>query len=210
MDKLLYIQASPLKEESFSIRAADSFLEKYQQVHPGDTVHRLNLFDADLPPFDGVRAKAKVAIMQGEKLAENERKAWDDVENLINQFKQADKYVFAVPMWNFSIPYALKLYIDHIVQPGYTFDPMGEKGNTGLVKNKSAFVAYARGGEYRLGSEGDPFDHQKSYLEAVFNFIGLKDVSSVVVQPTLSKGIQIAEETLQKAQQTARELALTF
>lgn len=44
-----------------------------------------------------------------------------NVEDVIEQFTAADKYLFSLPMWNFGIPYKLKHYIDVIVQPGYTF-----------------------------------------------------------------------------------------
>jgi FMN-dependent NADH-azoreductase len=31
--------------------------------------------------------------------------------------KSADAYLISVPMWNFSIPYMLKHYIDIVIQP---------------------------------------------------------------------------------------------
>jgi FMN-dependent NADH-azoreductase len=39
----------------------------------------------------------------------------------ISQFLAADVCLISSPIWNFSIPYALKYYIDAIVQPGYLF-----------------------------------------------------------------------------------------
>lgn len=211
MSRLLYIQASPLGEHSFSIRAADAFLDAYRQAHPADEIDRLNLFEADLPPFDAPFARAKMAKMLGEALGREESAAWDRVERLIDRFKRADKYLLAVPMWNFGIPFALKLYIDHLVQPGYTFDPSAAKGSTGLVGDKPTFVAYARGGEYKLGPEGDPFDFQKSYLEAVFGLIGIRDnLQSVVVQPTLAQGPDAAKQNLAEIQKKVREIAGRF
>ncbi len=77
-------------------------------------------------------------------------------------------------MWNFSIPYRLKQYIDIIVQPGLTFS-MDEKGNyIGLVKNKPVFIAYSRGGKYPPGSQQEAFDLQKKYWELILGFYGIK------------------------------------
>lgn len=210
MEKILYIQASPLGDESFSIRVADAFLESCRAAHPETEVDTVNLFDLDMPSFDTPYAKAKYAKMFGGELSAEEGQAWERVEEIVNRFTSADKYVFAVPMWNFGIPHILKQYIDHLVQPGYTFDATAEKGKTGLVGNKPAFAVYSRGGEYRLGPEGDPFDYQKSYMEAVLAFIGIKDVRSVVVQPTLAGGPEAAQEALGKAQEEARELGADF
>jgi hypothetical protein len=78
--------------------------------------------------------------------------------------KSADKYVLSLPMWNFSIPYRLKQYIDILVQPGYTFS-VGENGYEGLVKNKPVLVVYARGGAFPEGSGMEAFDMQKKYME---------------------------------------------
>lgn len=210
MVRLMYIQASPLGSESFSIRAADAFVDSYRKQHPDDEVMVVNLFELEMPPFGAAYVRAKNAKMLGRGMGDEESDAWERVEAIIERFKSADKYVFAVPMWNFGIPHVLKQYIDHLVQPGYTFDASAQKGYTGLVGDKPTFVAYARGGEYTLGPRGDPFDYQQSYLNAVLAFIGIKDVRSVFVQPTLAAGVEGARTALKKAQEDARQMAFDF
>ena len=71
--------------------------------------------------------KSKYALMTGQPLDEEARGSWVEIERAIEQFLAADLYVLTVPMWNFGVPYALKYYIDAIVQPGYLFryDEMG-------------------------------------------------------------------------------------
>ena len=115
MSKLLCIQASPRGERSKSIAVADVFVKTYQQAHPGDDIETLNVFNADLLAFDGLALQAKYTILHGQKHSQEELSAWKAVEAVIEQFTSADKYVFAVPMWNFGIPYRLKQYIDIIV-----------------------------------------------------------------------------------------------
>ena len=134
MAKLLYIQASP-RDRSKSTKVAQAFLDSYRQTHPADEMVTLNVFEKDLPPFDGFAVQAKYSIMHGKEHTKDEAQAWSQVEALIDEFKSADKYLFSVPMWNFGIPYRLKQYIDLIVQPGYTFTA-DENGYQGLVKDK--------------------------------------------------------------------------
>jgi FMN-dependent NADH-azoreductase len=111
-------------------------------------------------------------------------------------------------MWNFSIPYRLKQYIDIIVQPGYTFG-VTQSGYEGMVKNKPVFIAYARGGEYKPGSPAEAFDLQRRYLELILGFMGFKDIRSVVVEPTLA-GPDVAQKAKAQAIENAKHLAPKF
>ena len=47
--KLLYIEASPRKENSSSSRVAKAFVDAYQQANPDHEVEHLPLFDIELP-----------------------------------------------------------------------------------------------------------------------------------------------------------------
>jgi len=210
MSKLLYIKASPMRERSNSIAAADAFVEAYKKSHPKDHVKVLDLFSANLPAFDFVAASGKYKVMHGKPHSPEEKMAWDKVVAVIEEFKNADKFVFAVPMWNFSIPYRLKQYFDIIVQPGLTFTVDSAGSYKGLVTGKPVFVAYARGGEYPVGTPGEAFDLQKKYLELILGFIGLSDVRSVIVEPTLAAGPEVAEQKRSDAIEKARQIAATF
>lgn len=132
------------------------------------------------------------------------------MENYIQQFKAADKCVLATPMWNFSIPYRLKQYLDIIVQPTYTFGYTPEQGYSGLVTGKPIFVACARGGQYPPGTPGEAFYLQTKYLELIFKFIGFTDIRFVKVEPTLEAGPEVAQQKRAAAMAQAREMAKDF
>ena len=210
MSNLLYIKASPMGELSFSIAVADAFIDAYRQTHPDDNVKTIDIFKKQLPPFDFSAASAKYKIMHGKEHSQRDHRIWDKIVSIIEEFKSADKYVIAVPMWNFSIPYRLKQYIDIIVQPGYTFT-VDKSGNyQGLVKERPVFVAYARGGEYPAGTPSEAYDLQKKYLELILAFIGLTNVRSVIVGPTLAKGKDVAEQKRNEAVEKAKQMANGF
>ena len=66
----------------------------------------------------------------------------------------ADVIVIGAPMHNFSIPTALKAWIDQIVRAGKTFS-YSEKGPKGLLPaDKRVLVIVSRGGVYEEGSAG--------------------------------------------------------
>jgi FMN-dependent NADH-azoreductase len=210
MSKVLYIKASPMKERSNSIAAADAFIEAYKKSHPADQVKTIDLFTAKLPEFDFLAASGKYKIMHGKPHSPEEKQAWDKVVAVINEFKDADKYVLAVPMWNFSIPYRLKQYFDIIAQPGLTFTVDSSGNYKGLVTGKTVFVVYASGGDYPVGTPGEAFDLQKKYIQLILGFMGLTDIRSVVVAPTLMGGPEVAEQKLNAAIEKAKQMASEF
>jgi len=207
MGKLLYLQASPRTERSRSIAVADAFVAVYRKNHSTDQIVSRNLFQVELPPFDGLALQAKYNILHGRKHSNEELAAWRAVEEVIDEFTSADKYVMAVPMWNFNIPYRLKHYFDLIVQPTYTFTYSPEEGYRGLVKGKPVFISYARGGEYASGSPSEGLDLQTRYLETILGFIGFTDIRQVIVEPTLADHGLVTkrqEAALAKAEELAK------
>jgi len=209
MAKLLYIESSPRGDRSTSAQVARAFLESYQKTHPDDQIRSLNVFDEELPTFDGFTLQAKYSIMHGKDHSPREQQAWQRVEQIIADFKDADKYLLSLPMWNFSIPYRLKQYIDILVQPGYTFTA-GDNGYEGLVKDKPMAVIYARGGAYPEGTEAANVDLQKQYIELILAFIGIVNIQTVIVEPSLQEGPEQAEQAVKSAEQKAETIAKEF
>ena len=208
MAKLIYVESSPRKERSHSIRVARAFLDEYSNKNPLDTIEVIDLWSKALPPFNEDRLNAKYSIMHGQAPTPAEEEAWKEIESLFDEFNQADKYVFSVPMWNFGFPYTLKHYIDLITQPGLAWSHSPEEGFKGLVQGK-VLAIYAAGGSYEAGSETEAFDLQKPSFESWLGFIGLTEVERLVVEPTLAppEDLQSLENKLIDA---AKQLAQIF
>ena len=51
MTKVLYIEASPRKGDSYSSQVAAEFLDAYQEANPDHEIERMPLFDMELPHF---------------------------------------------------------------------------------------------------------------------------------------------------------------
>ncbi len=186
MSKLLYIQASPRIGRSASIAVAEHFLAVYRKKHPRDTVETLNLWEAELPEFDGATIDAKYAVMHGQAHTPAQLEAWQAVTRIADRFNSADKYLFSLPMWNFGIPYKLKHFIDVLVQPGLAFNVKPDGGYEGLVTGKPAVVIYARGGAYGPGTGAEGYDAQSAYMRQILGFIGFTDIKEIFVEPTLA------------------------
>ena len=180
MTQLLYINASPRDAAAASSQAADVFLRALPATV---NVTTLKLFDTDLPDVTENVVNAKFKFVMGADLTEPEAAEWQSIRNLVEQFVSADAFLFAVPMWNFSIPYRMKQYIDLITHPGLTF-VRDENGMRGLASG-SATVIYSRGGDYSpKAGQPDPYDFQSPYFNAWLGLLGAGPVTEVLVQNT--------------------------
>lgn len=207
MAKLLHILAAPRPEGvSRTRKLAAAFFEEYRRARPDDSVETLDLFAAPLPAMDAVGVEAKLKHQAGEALEGAVRQRWQEIDLFVEQFLAADKYVFTSPMWNFGVPYRLKLYLDIIVQAGRTFRFVEGKPQ-GLAAGRPAALLASRGGDYRPGSPFAAANFQDPYLKTILGFIGLSDLKVVAFEGTDSRG---AEERLAQALEEARALARAF
>lgn len=205
MAKLLYVESSPLKSRSKSIEVASAFLNAYKEANSNDIIETIDLWEKQLPEFDGYTIEAKYQVLRGQGHDAEQAAAWASIVDVCEQFKSADKYLFSLPMWNFGIPYKLKHHIDVLVQPGQTFSFDPAVGYSGLVTGKPVAVIYARGGAYSAG-EAKGMDMQKSYLDMLLGFIGFTDIHNIVIEPTLAAQDDVLK-TVESCKQSAMDIA---
>ncbi|WP_160109359.1 FMN-dependent NADH-azoreductase [Pseudomonas izuensis] len=186
MPTLLHIESSPRKARSASLAVARTYIETYRAAHPDHHVDVLDLWATALPELDGDALDAKYTDLSGAALSEDQQQAWDGFRSLAQRLHEADVLLFSVPLWNFSIPYKLKHFIDAVSHRGILF-AFDERGLSGLLKDKKAVVIYARGLDYSRQSStpADGFDFQRPYFEAWLRLIGVSDIESIVVEKTL-------------------------
>ena len=159
--KVLCILSTPKPiEKSYGKRMMEAFVDEYKKANPDDTVDILDLYEVHYPPLRNEDIEMAVNEGKGRMVEEAEK------------FKSYDKYIIGSPMWNFSIPSALKSYIDHIVTAGVTFKYSKLGIPTGLLKNKSVFYIGTRGGYYPFPLS--LFVHDMSYIKFILKFMGVK------------------------------------
>lgn len=204
--KLLHIVATPRERKSNTLQVADAFLETLRARYPAMQVDVLDLFQSDMPAAAGDNIDTKYTLMAGQPIDREHQQSWQQIEILIERFLSADIYLISAPMWNFSIPYALKYYIDCIFQPGYLFR-YNELGQAiGLVQDKKMVCVTTRGGDYSPQSPFHVYDFQEPYLRAIFGFAGIRDLQFISAQP-MDVTLALRESALADAIAQARSLA---
>ncbi len=209
MKSLLHIIASPRGAQSRSNRIAAAFLAETTRRRPALHIDTLNVFDEPLPALTAVRVGGKYQLMAGQELNAAAEKSWKAIVAQITRFLAADAYLISTPMWNFGVPYALKHYLDVIVQPKHLFR-YTEQGPVGLALNKRMLVVSARGGDYSIDSPYHACDFVEPYLRTVFGFVGISDLTFVNAQPLDAGDPQVTESKLAEAETQARAIAVQW
>jgi FMN-dependent NADH-azoreductase len=186
MTTLLHISASPRGRRSESLAIAETFLDELSATKPGVAVVHWDLWDGTLPEFGPSAAAAKMAVFAGEDPEGAQATAWRAARDAFERFDSADCYLFTVPMWNASVPYILKQFIDVVSQPGMIFDFDPEQGYTGRLKNKRAAVIYTGAvyGPHRGPRFGTDF--QQPYFEDWLRWAGVDDIRTIAFRPNLA------------------------
>lgn len=209
MKKLLHIIATPRDKDSNTLKISQVFLEDFRKKFPACIIDEFNVATESLSSLAVEVVNGKYVLLGGKDLFGELKTAWQEVEHHIERFLSADIYLVSTPMWNFSIPYTLKHYIDIILQPKYLFR-YTSFGVEGLVKNKKMVVITSRGGDYSQGSPVHNFDFQEQYLRAVFGFVGLTDMTFVIAQPMDALGPDIKLKKIEEAKTVARKIVDSF
>jgi FMN-dependent NADH-azoreductase len=173
--QLLHIDSAITGEQSVSRQLSARTVAAWVATHPGTRVQHLDLA-ADVVPHLGADA---LGFRTGQAAATDVQRQENALsEALVSQFLAADVIVIGAPLYNFSVPSQLKAWIDRVAQIGRTFK-YTETGPVGLAGGKTVIVAITRGGVYSTSEAGRAMEHQESYLQTVFGFLGITDVRFV-------------------------------
>jgi FMN-dependent NADH-azoreductase len=195
MAHLLHIDSSPRSDRSHSRRLTKEFVETWQQTNPNDVVTYRDVGRHPVPHVDEPWIAA--AYTPPEQRTPELQKAIATSDRLVDEFLAADIYVIGVPMYNFSIPSTLKAYIDQIVRIGKTFALEPENPDNPykpLVFGKKMFIISARGGSgFGVGGQYEKLNYQTTYLESLFGFLGITDITFIDIENDELGGQKLAD-----------------
>lgn len=176
MVNILHLDSSPRGDRSKSRKLAKGFITAWQDLHPDDVVTYRDLRQTPVPHVteDWIAATFTPPEALTPKMAE----VLTFSDELIDEFLAADRCVFSVPMYNFSIPSNFKAYIDQVVRLGRTFTDENGQVN-GLANGKKVLFITSRGAEFGAGSPYEGWDCQEPALRYAFQFMGVTDIQFI-------------------------------
>jgi FMN-dependent NADH-azoreductase len=176
--KLLQIDSSA-RLSSVSRELTAEFTEEWKRENPGGEVVTRDLAKTPLPLITDEWTNA--VHSNPSKLNPEQREVLAISDTLIAELFAADTIVIGVPMYNFTLPWPLKAWIDQIVRVGKTF-AYGAEGREGLVTGKKIVIITSRGGSYPVGTPQAGADFQEPYLRHILGFIGATEVTFINVE----------------------------
>ena len=191
MNNALLINASPHGHFSHASRLARELLASLRQRYPDLAWVGRDLSEQPLPPLSidyGAALAAPTAF---------DAPVFDVSETLIRELEASDILVIATPMHNFTIPAALKLWVDYVLRIHRTFSA-GPEGKTGLLADRPVYVLVGSGG-FHQGERARQPDFLTDYLRYALNTRGLFDIHFVYLQ-----GLVFGEEAVAAALTVAR------
>lgn len=182
MSTLLRIDNSSRVSGSHSSQLADQAEAQWLRTNSDGSVVRRHVGQHPIPVLS--QETVTGFFTPEESMTDELRQATNQSDQLIAELQSADTLLLAVPIYNFSVPAALKCWIDQVTRIGKTF--AYENGQfQGLVKTKRAVVICAYGAEGYL--PGQPFEKANfldPYLRFLLSFLGINNVEIVSVQAT--------------------------
>ena len=202
---LLHLDASPRGERSYSRRLGQKFHAAWKAAHPGATVISHDV-GREPPPFVS-EAWVEGAFAPADQQSPAAREAIGVSNRYVDELLAANEVVITTPIFNLSIPAALKAWIDQIVRVGRTFE-MKDGGYRGLASGKRAIVIVASGSDFRPTSPAGAYNFLEPYLRAVLGFIGITTVEFVYAH-SLGSNPAAINDTLSAAETSIGELAVS-
>jgi len=204
MGKVLVIKGTPQSEaQSRSTQVLKGFINEYKENNHQDDVIELDLYNMKIPLIDADVLNGWNKLRAGENLTNLELVKITAIDQLTEQFIEADKYIIQSSMWNLGIQPLLKAYIDTVSIAGKTFN-YTKTGPKGLMEGKKGIHIHGSGGIYS-GTVG--IEHCDSYITGILRFLGIEVLPTIFVegidyQPEQQEAIIAA--ALQKAIETAQ------
>lgn len=195
--KLLHVDASAKGEYSNSRALSRYFIELLQAHLPALEVDYLDV--ANNPPPHVTEAFAAAIYTPGKDRTPAMKQTVAYSDALCRQLLDADLLLFAMPMYNWSMPSTFKAYIDNITryELTYVYDAAGNIAGQ-LSRQKVLFLT-TRGGDLRPGATYDGMDALTPALRAAFGFIGVKSPYFVDAQPLQFADQEARKEALERA-----------
>lgn len=195
MTRALLLSFSPHGKAAHTFKLARAFL---RDLVPGAEVIERDYGGQALPPLTREYANALTSAggLSGNATALSEQ--------LIVELEACDLLIICTPVHNFTVPAALKAWIDHVVriQRSFTVNEQFEK--VGLLDDRHTFVLVSSGNA-RKGHEPD---FLTPYMTAILATVGIRSVEFVYLG-AMVRGEEAVKRAVEQAHRQLSEAIST-
>lgn len=174
MSKSILAITSSARADAVSTALTKDILSRLKKKHDGAKVKHHDLAKKPAAFVDDAWVTANLA--PPDKVTPAQKKILASSNKYVDEVLAADIIVIGMPIYNFSIPAALKAWVDQIIRAKRTFAYKVGGGYEALVPAGKKVIIVATSGGVPVGS---PYDLATPYLKHVLGFIGLTDVEII-------------------------------
>ena len=161
---------------SMTRRLGDEVIKRLNRMYPGAEVTVRDLSSGiDFLSENWVQAN----MTNPDDRTRAQQEILADSDQLVHELDAADVIIITAPVYNFSVPAALKAWIDMVCRARLTFR-YTENGPQGLLQDRPVYLVMASGGV----AFGSSADFASGYLRHILGFIGIRDVRTVYAERT--------------------------
>jgi FMN-dependent NADH-azoreductase len=178
MPAILAIYASPRGAASRSEQVGRMVVERLLRRSP-DARLLVRHVGVEPPPHIDAAYAGAMETPEARRTAAD-RLALARSEEMIAELEATDRLVIATPMHNFTVPSALKAWLDHVARAHRSF-ALTPRGKQGLLADRPTYVVVSAGGVVSGEGPRQP-DFVTPYLRHVLAVIGIRDIQFHVLE----------------------------
>jgi FMN-dependent NADH-azoreductase len=191
----MHVDASAKRERSNSRALSRFFIERLRAEGVDVEIDYLDV-TVDTPPHV-TEAIATYTAAEDRTPAMKATLAASDA--LCQRLLEADALVFAMPMYNWSMPSAFKAFVDSVTRTGLTYVNTEDGRIEGQLGRQKVIFITSRGADLRPGTPFSSMDALTPSLRAAFGFLGVAEPTFVDAQPLQFSDQEARTQALERA-----------
>jgi FMN-dependent NADH-azoreductase len=195
--KVMHVDASAKRERSNSRALSRYFLERLRGEGVDLEIDYLDV-TVDTPPHVS-EAFAIATYTPANERTPAMKATLASSDALCKRLLEADALIFAMPMYNWSMPSAFKAFIDNITRTELTYVNTDDGRIDGQLGSQKVLFITSRGADLRPGTPFSSMDALTPSLKAAFGFLGVADPTFVDAQPLQFSNQEARAEALERA-----------
>ncbi|SAK56549.1 ACP phosphodiesterase [Caballeronia arationis] len=195
--KVMHVDASAKRERSNSRALSRFFIERLRAEGVDVEIDYLDV-TVDTPPHV-TEAFAIATYTAAEDRTPAMKATLAASDALCQRLLEADALVFAMPMYNWSMPSAFKAFVDSVTRTGLTYVNTEDGRIEGQLGRQKVIFITSRGADLRPGTPFSSMDALTPSLRAAFGFLGVAEPTFVDAQPLQFSDQEARTQALERA-----------
>jgi FMN-dependent NADH-azoreductase len=193
----MHVDASAKRERSNSRALSRFFIERLRAEGVDVEIDYLDV-TVDTPPHV-TEAFAIATYTAAEDRTPAMKATLAASDALCQRLLEADALVFAMPMYNWSMPSAFKAFVDSVTRTGLTYVNTEDGRIEGQLGRQKVIFITSRGADLRPGTPFSSMDALTPSLRAAFGFLGVAEPTFVDAQPLQFSDQEARTQALERA-----------